>query len=374
MKPVYLHGDHILSALGDGSEVNFAQLLAGQSGVRVHSRPDLHARPICASLIDDAEIPDLKESRAGYTRLERLLIHAIQALVNRFDIPLDHKTAVILATTKGNIGLLRNPQALSIDDNRVYLSKLAKQIQGYFNLSHDLVVLSNACISGALALSVARQLLQGSSYERAIVVGGDELSRFILSGFDAFQAMSDEPCRPYDRDRTGINLGEAAVAAYVSTERRAGSIAILGAGSYNDANHISGPSRTGEGLYRSIQAALTEAGVSSVDYISAHGTATPYNDEMEAVALGRCGLTEVPLNSLKGYYGHTLGASGLLESIVGCHCLREGVLLKSVGFEHVGTTVPLNIITENHQAPLETFMKLGSGFGGTNVAMIFRNS
>lgn len=374
MKPVYLHGDHILSPLGDGSQVNFAQLLEGHSGVHVHDRPDLHTRPICASLINDAEISGPAEPPEDYTRLERLLIHAVQALVSRFDIPMDHKTAVILSTTKGNIGLLRHPRGGSIAGSRVYLSQLATQIRHHFKLPHDLVVLSNACVSGVLALSVARQLLQGDQYQRAIVVGGDELSHFILSGFDAFQAMSDEPCRPYDRDRIGINLGEAAVAAYLSTERRAGSIAILGAGSYNDANHISGPSRTGEGLYRSIQTALTEAGVERLDYISAHGTATPYNDEMEAVALGRGGLTEIPLNSLKGYYGHTLGASGLLEALVGCHCLREGVLLKSPGFERVGTSVPLNIITEHRRAPLDTFMKLASGFGGTNVAIIFRNT
>ncbi len=371
MKPVYLHGDHIVSALGDGSGANFAQLLAGRSGVRVHDRPDLHTRSICASIIDEHRLSALA-AHAAHTRLERLLIHAIQALVDRYDIPLDGKTAVVLSTTKGNVGLLHNPRASHFSDDRVYLSVMAKQIQRHFNLPHDILVLSNACISGALALSVARQLLQGSRFERAIVVGGDELSPFILSGFDAFQAMSEEPCRPYDRDRKGINLGEAAVAAYVSAERRAGSVALLGAGSYNDANHISGPSRTGEGLYRSIQAALAEAGIERMDYISAHGTATVYNDEMEAVALERSGLNDVPLNSLKGYYGHTLGASGLLETVIGCQCLREGVLVSSPGYEQQGTTASLNIIIQHRRQPLETFMKLASGFGGTNIAMLFR--
>lgn len=374
MRPVYLHGDHVVSDLGDGSEANLAQLLSGQSGVRMHERPDLHARALCASLIDETRILGLAGAQATHTRLERLLIHAVQALADRHDIPLDEKTAVVLSTTKGNIGLLGNAQAPSFAGGRVYLPAMAKEIQRYFNLPDTPIVLSNACISGALALSVAQQLLQGSRYERAIVAGGDELSHFILSGFDAFQAMSDQPCRPYDRDRKGINLGEAAVAAYLSTERRPGSVTMLGVGSFNDANHISGPSRTGEGLYRSIQAALAEAGVDKVDYISAHGTATPYNDEMEAVALGRCGLNDVPTNSLKGYYGHTLGASGLLEAVLGCHSLREGVLLRSLGYEHPGTTVPLNIITQHQRLPLDTFMKLASGFGGTNIAIIFRNA
>lgn len=374
MKPVYLHGDHIVSALGDGSAANWAQLLAGQSGVQVHARPELHAGGLCASLIDESRIAGLAGAPAAHTRLERLLIHAVQALADRHDIPLDDKTAVVLSTTKGNIGLLGNAQAPPFADDRVYLPAMAKEIQRYFNLTAMPIVLSNACISGALALSVARQLLQGSRFERAIVVGGDELSHFILSGFDAFQAMSDEPCRPYDRDRKGINLGEAAVAAYLSTERRPGSVAMLGVGSFNDANHISGPSRTGEGLYRSIQAALAEAGIDKVDYISAHGTATAYNDEMEAVALGRCGLNDVPLNSLKGYYGHTLGASGLLEAVLGCHSLREGVLLRSPGYAYPGTTVPLNVITQHQRLPLQTFLKLASGFGGTNIAILFQNT
>ena len=102
----------------------------------------------------------------------------------------------------------------------------------------------------------------------------------------------------------------------------------MGDATCNDANHISGPSRTGEGLYRSVKAALKEAniGAAQIDYISAHGTATPFNDEMEAIAFSRLGMEEVPLNSLKGYFGHTLGASGLLETIVGMHFMMKNIL------------------------------------------------
>src|SRR5690606_10923401 len=113
-------------------------------------------------------------------------------------------------------------------------------------------------------------------YRRAIVVGGDELSKFIVSGFDAFQALADAPCRPFDRDRKGLNLGEAVAAVYLSTEPVAGAMKIAGMGTFNDANHISGPSRTGEGLYLSIREAMREAGSDvTPTFISAHGTATP---------------------------------------------------------------------------------------------------
>lgn len=372
MTPVYVHGDHISSPLGDGSKANFKRLLADEFGVKQHDRPDLYPELFFASLIDNHMFAADLDSR--YTRLEGMLIHTIRSLVEEHDIPLDEKTAVIVSTTKGNVSLLHNPQTPRFPNDRVYLSAVAKQIQHHFNLLNTPVVLSNACISGALALAVARQLLQGNHFERALVVGGDELSPFILSGFAAFQAMSDKPCRPYDRDRKGINLGEAAVAMYLSTKKKADSIAMLGVGSYNDANHISGPSRTGEGLYRSIRAAQQEAGIDSVDYISAHGTATLYNDEMEAIALERCELTHIPLNSLKGYYGHTLGASGLLETAIACHSIREGILLRSPGYEHQGTTAQINILTEHKHQSLDTFMKLASGFGGTNIATIFRKT
>lgn len=372
MTPVYLLGDHVISPVGEGSELNFAKLLDGETGVETHRRPDLLPVPFVASLLADVYGSEAESENADYTRLETLLIRAMGGLVSQYDIPLDKKTVVVVSTTKGNVSLLNNPQGGGFAVDRVYLSSLAKQIQRHFKLGATPVVLSNACISGTLALSVARQLLQGNQYERAIVLGSDEVSAFVLSGFAAFQAMSDERCRPYDRTRKGINLGEAAVAAYISKVRQPGAVELLGVGSYNDANHISGPSRTGEGLYRSIQAALAEARVDTVDYVSAHGTATLYNDEMESVALGRSRLEHLPLHSLKGYYGHTLGASGLLETVIACHGLRQGVLLCSPGYAEPGTSVPLNVIAKHQRQSLGSFMKLASGFGGTNIAAIFR--
>src|SRR5690606_27897990 len=128
--------------------------------------------------------------------------------------------------------------------------------------------------------------------------------------------------------RSGINIGEAVATAFVTKDKgrlAEEAVAILGEASCNDANHISGPSRTGEGLYRSIRSALKQSTLetSEIDYISAHGTATLFNDEMEAVAFDRLGMGTIPLNSLKGYFGHTLGASGLLETLVGLHSLHQ---------------------------------------------------
>lgn len=368
---VFIAGDCIISPLGTGSRRNFEKLLLGETAISPIDDPALADHPIHAARIADNQWVGKIRNPQHYTRLETLFILAIQQLIDAHRIPVDERTLVLLSTTKGNVSLLHNPAA-QFPPTRVHLSEMAHEIQRYFGFANQPITISNACISGALALSVARQLLQyNEAYDHALVIGGDEISKFIVSGFDAFQALSDGRCRPFDRDRNGLNLGEAIAAAYVSKNTSEDAIHIKAAGSSNDANHISGPSRTGEGLYRSICEAMRLADDPMLDFISAHGTATVYNDEMEAIALHRCGLSETPLHSLKAYYGHTLGASGLLETILGLHSLRTNQLIPSLGFQHPGTSKPLNVITQPLARPLKTFLKTASGFGGCNIAMVF---
>lgn len=141
----------------------------------------------------------------------------------------------------------------------------------------------------------------------------------------------------------------------------------------NDANHISGPSRTGQELGYAIKKSLIDAGLGpdDIDYISAHGTATPYNDEMEANAINYAGLQQVPTNSLKAYYGHTLGAAGLIESIITLHSMKENIILPSAGYEDNGVSKPVNICTSLQHTEVKHALKTASGFGGCNAAMIF---
>ncbi|GGC16514.1 beta-ketoacyl synthase [Parapedobacter defluvii] len=368
---VFISGDCIISPLGMGSKLNFEQLLTGETAIAPVDDATLADHRIHAARIADHQWIGKIRNASGYTRLETLFILAIQQLIDAHSIPVDRRTLVLLSTTKGNVSLLHNPEA-QFPENRIYLAEMAHAIQHYFGFANAPITISNACISGALALSVARQLLQYSdTYDQALVVGGDEISKFIVSGFEAFQALSDGRCRPFDRDRNGLNLGEAIAAAYVTKKATDDAVRIKAAASFNDANHISGPSRTGEGLYRSIREAMQLAGEPMLDFISAHGTATVYNDEMEAIALHRAGLSDTPLHSLKAYYGHTLGASGLLETILGIHSLRANRLIPSLGFQHTGTSKPLNLITQPTERPLGTFLKTASGFGGCNIAMIF---
>ena len=253
-----------------------------------------------------------------------------------------------------------------------YLSTLAHKIATQLGVTSPPIVLSNACVSGVMALSVADRLLKAGAYDSAIVLAGDEISDFVLSGFQSFQAISASPCKPYSSDRDGITLGEATAVAYVTRDSQGAKAQLLGSASINDAAHISAPSRTGEGLYQSVQRALQEAQLrpEQIELINAHGTGTRYNDEMESHAFSRAQLLEVPLNSYKGYFGHTLGTAGLLETIVTIEAARRGVLLKSLNSSDNGVPHPLHLLKEHQHQQLTYFLKTASGFGGSNTALM----
>jgi 3-oxoacyl-[acyl-carrier-protein] synthase-1 len=225
-----------------------------------------------------------------------------------------------------------------------------------------------------LAVLTGMRLIQSGQYDHAVVAGADVISKFVLSGFQSFQAVSLLPCRPFDAARDGINLGEGAGTIILTSNKNYSSGVNAAGGSVsNDANHISGPSRTGEELYIAIRKALQAAAIAANDigFISAHGTATIFNDEMEAKAIGLAGLQEIPVNSLKGYYGHTLGAAGLIESIISIQSLKENLVIPTRGFENIGVSQPVNVCAALYKSSARHFLKTASGFGGCNAAMIF---
>jgi 3-oxoacyl-[acyl-carrier-protein] synthase-1 len=236
------------------------------------------------------------------------------------------------------------------------------------------MVVSNACISGVMAVIIGARLIRSEQYEKVIITGADLVTRFVLSGFNSFLSLCQGPCRPFDKDRQGLSLGEAA-GTIVLTNKRDVTVncknIIAGQGfSTNDANHISGPSRTGEGLFIAIKKTL-EHQPGPLDYISAHGTATPYNDEMESIALTRAGLNNVPVNSLKGYWGHTLGAAGVIESVSCINALRNNIIFNTLGFSSPGVTQPISVVNKNLEIPVQTCLKMASGFGGSNASVLF---
>ena len=378
MREVYISHHNIISSLGFDSETNFKSLLSNKSGIAEIKSDD--GKLFFSSIVDKEKV-DLEFSEIDdvekYTTLEKMMILSVEKIIVSSKIKISERTGLIIATTKGNVDALSPGSKFHKDKKRPYLYALAEKVQAFFKFNNKAIVLSNACVSGVLAISVASRLIRSKMYDDVIIVSGDLVTDFILSGFSSFQALSDQPCKPFSINRTGINIGEAVASALLSSsisETSKCNIQIIGNGSSNDANHISGPSRTGEGLYLSVKSALKEAQITEneIDYISAHGTATTYNDEMESIAFGRLKMLDIPLNSLKGYYGHTLGASGMLESIIGMESLCHNTLIASLGFDQIGVSEPLNIIKHNKQKELTIFLKTASGFGGCNSAVIFK--
>lgn len=377
MKDVFIVSDNIFSPLGTTAAINFMQLKQGASGVMKQDDPAMSDQPFYAALMQ-GDVSIAEDDTHHFTKFESLLIASISdALANSPVDITDKKTVLILSSTKGNISLMETEKESEALHQRMALHTSASSIAAYLNCSNQPITVSNACISGSLALLMGKRLIQSGEYDHAVVAGADVISKFVLSGFQSFQAISNDICKPFDKNRAGINLGEGAATIILSGNPAFSSgIKLAGGATSNDANHISGPSRTGEELYIAIKKAMNEANVAAanINYISAHGTATMYNDEMEALAINLADLQQVPVNSLKGYYGHTLGAAGLIESVVCIHSLKENLVLPSKGFQSMGVTKPININTSLQTANLQNCLKTASGFGGCNAALVFSKS
>ena len=388
MRRVYFGADNIITSLGFTTEENALQIQSGISGIKVYEDDKLSPGPVSFSAIDTEDLDlhfsgtllksGIPSSEINFTRLEKMFLTSIgTALENSKVDPRDPRTIMVFSTTKGNIDLLNTQSAISNEKSRILLWELAGYIAKLLNCYTVPLVISNACTSGSAAIITAARLIASGQYDHAIVTGGDIISEFVISGFQSFQALSQEACRPFDADRTGLSLGEGCGTVILTSDQSlAGEgkpVEYLGGSTSNDANHISGPSRDGEGLYLAISAAMKEAGTMAgdLDFISAHGTATPYNDEMESLALAWAGLEKVPVNSFKGYIGHTLGAAGLIETILSIYSIRHGILFKSAGYQNNGVSKPLNVITETIHKPVNKVLKTASGFGGCNATIVF---
>lgn len=370
--------DNIVSPLGNTSLANYLAVKAGESALRFYDSNHGVSEPFVASLIDRNKLENefALFKNAKYTFFEKLLILSVTKSLEQVDVDTSsNKVLFILSTTKGNVDLLdASNNQFPID--RARLGKAAKQVAGYFkNLNQPLVV-SNACSSGVCAQIAAMRSLQSKKYDYVIVMGADCQSPFIISGFQSLKALSTELCKPFDKDRVGLNLGEAA--ATIIYERKSEStvlpedwVAYKGV-IRNDANHISGPSRTAEGGYRVLKAILENTNFEDLAFINVHGTATSYNDETESIAIERMGLLSVPVNGLKGYYGHTMGAAGIVESIISMYSIDDNTIIATRGYENLGVSHSLLLSNCNQTTTKKAFVKMLSGFGGCNAALLFK--
>lgn len=378
MTEVYISSDNIISSLGFTTLENASEMLAGNTGIRLTTDEKISPEPFYASLVDSGKLSEKFSSiddPSGFTRFEQLAICSVNyALKNSNTDCKDPRTLFILSATKGNIDLLEPLLGKRFPEERIFLWNTAHLIAGYFGFVSRPVVVSNACISGVQAILTGARLIRAGLFDDVVINGTDIITEFVLSGFNSFKSLSTGPCRPFDRSRDGLSLGEASGTIILTNrppQSRSKNTIILADGySGNDANHISGPSRTGEGLFLVIDRILKKSD-SRIDFISAHGTATPYNDEMEAVAINRAGLQNVPVNSFKGYWGHTLGAAGIIESVMSIYSMRENILFKTEGFRESALKYPVRVIENITYSEVNCSLKLASGFGGSNAAVLF---
>lgn len=351
---VYLGAEHIISPLGNTAEECFARVIAGDSGISQHVAG--------GQRFNMAKINRDQHHYKG-SFWQYLLKSSVEA--SRSFIDTDHEPVYVVSSAKGEI------------------ENIARGIFG-FGLSHSVKAavgeektcycISNACISGLLAINFAQDLIQTKRAKTVVISGVDVITDFVVSGFNSLYALDRERCRPFDKTRSGLNLGEGVGTVVMSSDPRIfrnKPVEYIGGFSNNDANHISGPSRTGEGLKKAVKRALDHAQVSP-DFISAHGTGTAYNDAMEAQAFYGLGLDKIPVNSLKSFFGHTLGAAGIIESIISVQALRNDIVPGTLGLNEAGTDKKINVLSDNLNVELNTFLKTCSGFGGGNAAGVFQ--
>ena len=356
---VYKIADNILSPLGETTAQNYEAVKAGRS-----------------VNLTTGTVPIVRNE--GLTHFEAMAVKSARHAIQEAGIdPSGNNVVLILSTTKANIEVLSRRE----DPGPAHAAKIIAEELGVVTKP---IVVCNACISGVAAIILAQRLLEHGDYDYAIVCGADTLSEFTVSGFQSLKAVSEEPCRPFDMERLGLNLGEAAATMVLGERRtengelrteRCDHIWVIEAGAIrNDAFHISSPSKNGEGARRALETIGAEAVKDSLAQINAHGTATMFNDQMESVAIERAGLNTVPVNSLKGYFGHTLGAAGILETIITMAALDDHTIIGTKGFEERGVSGKILLSSENQTTDKNRFVKMISGFGGGNAAIMARRT
>ena len=362
---VYCLADNIMSPLGVTTAENYKALREGRSALTSYiSFSGRNEDNYVASrfTIEQQQLLMIN----GLTWFESLVYSSVKNALQVCDIDVrSQRTLFVISTTKANIEHLQ-----SIEYNTLEPAESAQRIASLLEITTLPLVVCNACISGVAALVTAQRLLESDSYDNAIVVGCDVISHFVVSGFQSLKALSPEPCRPFDIERLGLNLGEAAATMILSVNKpQTVSWKLVRGAIRNDGYHITSPSPKGEGCASAINYVTEGIALDTLSAVNVHGTATMYNDQMESKAIDASGLSAIPINTLKGYYGHTLGASGILETIITMHSVSHGELLATRGFSEIGVSGKVNISANPVSVSKQSFVKIISGFGGCNAAV-----
>ena len=361
---------NITSPLGLSTEENYAAVRRGETSLTPMDGCLGVPGHFCVGIFPEARRSALLVD--GFSWFESLVIHSVtDALARSAADPASPGTIFVLGTSTAGIDELG--EVPEKDRNYLAPGVAVKKVADYLGFVNTPITVSNACISGATAQMLADRLISSGYYDTAVVCGVDILSAFVLAGFEALKALSPTECRPFDIERLGLNIGECAATVVLTRDLPAegDSWYIVDGCLNNDAYHVSAPIPSGDGVCRAIRKILTPALKDTLACVSAHGTATMFNDQMESKAIEGAGLGDLPTTALKPFYGHTFGASGIVEAIIMMRSLDEGMILPVRGFEEMGVSGKINICRQPSTTDKKAFIKLQSGFGSCNGAIIY---
>ena len=379
---VVIAGCGAISAIGCGVEALCSALQNNASGLRPVEKfnsPRFQSHIAGLALPSESGESDDPAWQLATTALEEARAAAPAVLAK---IPAA-RTGLVLSTTKANIEALErlaDGRPCSTAARRHLRSDLlAADLAAAHGAGGPVQAVSVACVSGLVAIRQGTQLIQRGEADAVLVAGVDCLSEFVVAGFTALKALDPSGCRPFDASRCGLSPGEAG-AAIVLVRADLGeppAITVRGFGGSNDANHLTGPSRDGSGLARAIRAVLKAAALSpeQIDYVHAHGTGTAYNDAMESLALRAVfGESCPPVSGSKGMLGHTLGAAGVIETICCVLAMQGNFLPGTPRLSVAAEGAPASLVREPRKGVrLQQVLKLNTGFGGMNGALILQN-
>ena len=361
-----------VTALGNNLASLWQGLMAGETAIRPITRFPVDQDHYRAKIA--AHIDDLKSS-GGRSMLQDLLERLFLGMGS---VPSD--AALITATIKSGADNLESfCRGKQVDFRDVLLSSIADIAGTKLDLSYNGVCVSASCSSSTIAVAHGAGLIESGRAEAVLVCCGDLITEYAFSGFSALKALSPFPCRPFDRDRKGLSLGEGAAAillmdaARAQRENRNQLGTVLGWGIANDATHITAPAKSGRGLVLAVDQALRSAKrkPEEISAISAHGTGTVYNDLMELTAFRQVfGERKVPMYSIKGAIGHTLGAAGGMEIILGLKSLSNRMIPPTIGFSNPEKGAEGQVSSEPQAVSGDYLLTTNSGFGGVNAAII----
>jgi 3-oxoacyl-[acyl-carrier-protein] synthase II len=398
---VLITGCGAVSPFGVGVPQLWSGLLEGRSALAPIRSFDTAGLAHALAAQVPAFEPTAHLDAADAARLDRIGQYALTAAREalrdaQFDLAAVDRTRVgaIVATTLGGMELgeeyVRCRRDGRVFDARQLLhvpyAATATRLARALGVRGPVLSPSIACASGTYAVGLALELIRRGQADAFVVGGAEVVCHFVVSGFTSLHATTAEAVRPFDARRDGLAIGEGAAMLVVESDAHAsargavGDVELLGCGLSGDAVHMTAPARDGAGAVRAMRAALADAAVPphAVDFVSAHGTGTGYNDAMEMAAIAAVfgsAAPRLPVNSIKGAIGHTLGAAGSFEAIMCARVLREGLIPPTAGCEQPDPACPFDLVrgTARHR-PVQIAVSTSSAFAGNNAAIVLRHA